>query len=386
MNSLGNPLARLRRTTTTGAYVAEIDGLRFIAIGAVILVHINGIWLVNLKHHYEFGLFNRMTLLGGYGVELFFMISGFVLAMPFCAHAFAGAKPVSLPKYFWRRVTRLEPPYILSMLFFFLMMPGWGKGGYVALLPNLLASLAYVHNAVYGAGSVINNNAWSLEVEIQFYLLVPIILKLLFWKAPARRITLVALTMVFSLHPLWLPVHFPVSIVQSFQFFALGILFCDLWTNGWQHLSRSRRLDWVGLAAWPLFFWVNLEGGGIICSVCNPWIIALLFLAALRGRWHGKILSWGLIPIIGGMCYSIYLLHARVISLVLHYGYGHFHLTGNFTLDFLILCAGTFPVVVIACSIFFLLIEKPCMDPRWPQKLWARFSSGSGRTNSEVSK
>lgn len=376
---------RFQRVTTTGAYVAEIDGLRFIAISSVLFVHINGIWMDNVRHPYAGmsgfdNLLNHITLLGGYGVQLFFMISGFVLAMPFCAHAFHGAKPVSLPKYFWRRVTRLEPPYILSMLFFFLMMPAWNKGGYAALLPHLLASLAYVHNIIYHAGSVINNNAWSLEVEIQFYLLVPLILKMLFWKSQVRRISLVLLAVAFSLNPLWLPAHFPITIFQSFQYFAIGILFCDLWSHGWQHLPRNWWTDGMALAAWPVFFWVNLECSKLITNSINPWLIALLFLAALRGRLHGRMLRWGLVPIIGGMCYSIYLLHARVISLVLHYGFGHFRLTGNFSLDFLILCLGTFPLVIIACSVFFLLIEKPCMNPRWPQKLWEHFRNRNHET------
>lgn len=150
---------RFGRITTSETYMPEIDGLRFIAIAAVILVHINGLWRVSLKRNYHLmstwdNLFNHMTLLGGYGVELFFMISGFILALPFCGHAFGGAKPVSLPKYFMRRITRLEPPYIISMLIFFLMMPVWGKGRYAELVPNLLASLGYLHNLIYGAGSV----------------------------------------------------------------------------------------------------------------------------------------------------------------------------------------------------------------------------------------
>ena len=41
------------------------------------------------------------------------------------------------------------------------------------LLPHLLASLGYVHNIVYGVPSTINVVAWSLEIEVQFYILAP---------------------------------------------------------------------------------------------------------------------------------------------------------------------------------------------------------------------
>ena len=219
---------------------------------------------------------------------------------------------------------------------------------------------------------MINNNAWSLEIEVQFYLLVPIILRLLLWTPLARRATLIALAVLFSLHPAWLPARFPASLVQSFQYFAIGILFCDLWTNEFKTWPRSAWVDGLGLTAWPLFFWLNLTSSELACSVLNPWIIALLFMAALQGRWHSRILSWGFIPIIGGMCYSIYLFHARVVSLVLHYGFGPFGLTHNFTLDFVLLCAGVFPVVLLVCGAFFILVEKPCMNPNWVRNLLSK--------------
>jgi peptidoglycan/LPS O-acetylase OafA/YrhL len=380
-------LQQFKRITTSGAYIAEIDGLRFIAIATVICVHIVGIWTLNVGRGYESmsgldQLLYDMTMLGGYGVELFFMISGFVLAMPFCNHAFRGGKPVKFGKYLWRRVTRLEPPYVVSMLFFFIMMPLWGKGGYAELLPNLVASLAYLHNIVYNAGSVLNNNAWSLEVEIQFYLLVPLLLKALFWTPFTRRAGLVVGVVFFALHSLWLPEDFPVSVLHFFQYFAMGILFCELWTLHWQAASKGCWQDLPGLLSWPAFFYVNLAHAGWLADLLNPLMIAALFYSALRGRWHGSVLSWRFIPIVGGMCYSIYLVHARVVSLVLHYGFGGMALSGHFSIDFLILLSVTFPVVVICSGIFFLLIEKPCMNPNWPTLLgeWLRKRLGSGKS------
>jgi peptidoglycan/LPS O-acetylase OafA/YrhL len=368
-------LGRFRRVSTTGTYLAEIDGLRFVAIGAVILVHIYGTWIVNMDRAYgAMSAFDRllgqMILLGVYGVNLFFMISGFVLAIPFCGHAFSGERPVSLKRYFWRRITRLEPPYLLSMLLFFCMMPLWGKSDYGKLLPNLGASLIYAHNAIFGKGSLINNNAWSLEVEIQFYLLVPLILMLLFCRAVVRRSVLIGCVLLFSAHSRWLPPAFPKSVLQYFQYFLLGILFCDLWTNEWRrNPSQKKLMDLPGIAAWPLFFAANLGIGGLAADFLNPWIIALFFFSALRGRGHGTVLRWGAVPVIGGMCYSIYLLHARIVSLVLRGVFGHLDMTGCFALDFLLLSAAVLPIVVLLSGVYFLLVERPCMDPAWPRKL-----------------
>ena len=58
---------------------------------------------------------------------MFFVISGFVLGMPFCKRTLADGPPVNLGRYFLRRLTRLEPPYAISLLIFFATMPLFGK-------------------------------------------------------------------------------------------------------------------------------------------------------------------------------------------------------------------------------------------------------------------
>src|SRR4051812_39015821 len=100
-------LSGFRRITTTGEYIPEIDGLRFIAITCVVFLHL-GTYVGNFGHP-DIGIFS----IGGKGVELFFVISGFVLATPFVRYRLAGGKPVRLKPYFLRRLTRLEPPYLL---------------------------------------------------------------------------------------------------------------------------------------------------------------------------------------------------------------------------------------------------------------------------------
>src|SRR5512135_2587051 len=116
-------LSRFRRVTTSGNFISEIDGLRFIAIGTVVLFHL----VVNLgiKSPVTYAIPSEGNLIvavarhGFRGVELFFIISGFILAYPFASHYIKGARRVNLRSYFLRRVTRLEPPYFLCMILFF---------------------------------------------------------------------------------------------------------------------------------------------------------------------------------------------------------------------------------------------------------------------------
>jgi peptidoglycan/LPS O-acetylase OafA/YrhL len=373
-----------RRVTTSGGYVAEIDGLRFIAVMAVILLHTEGYWTHLAGRTYATltpvdTALKSLISLGYYGVHLFFMISGFVLAMPFCKYALAGGNPVDLGAYFWRRVTRLEPPYFVSMLLFFAFMPVFGKGSWHEQWPHLLASLGYVHELVYGEGSPINNNAWSLEIEIQFYLLMPLIAAAL-WLSPAlRRGVLAAATVVLSLNSLWLPADAPRTFLQFGQYFFVGIILCDLWTTDWRARPRTLAADAPGIVAWPLFAWVNLAHHGVISDVANPWLISLLFYSALRGVAHSRVLSYAFIPIVGGMCYSIYLLHARAIAFVVHGVLSRLPLFGNFTADYCVVLASCAFAALAVSAIFFLLVEKPCMDPAWPARLmaWVRRRVGS---------
>lgn len=353
----------------------EIDGLRFIAIMSVVALHTLGYWIVQSHRTYTTltpadHVLQSVVGLGYYGVHLFFVISGFVLAVPFCKHAIAGGPPVSLSRYFWRRLTRLEPPYILSMILFYAFLPFFKHGSWADLWPHLLASLAYVHNIAYGYGSLINNAAWSLEVEIQFYLLVPLITLALRLPLVVRRMAFIGAIGFFSLHSAWLPTGSPKTILQFAQYFLMGILICDAWTLSWNGRPRSALADVPGILSCPLFLWMNLSHPGIWADAVNPWTMAMLFYSALRGTWHARLLGLGLVPIIGGMCYSIYLVHGRAIAFVVHGLLAKCQLFGSLLPDYLTVLLACLPAVLGVSAVFYLLVERPCMDPQWPQKFW----------------
>lgn len=378
--SLGDTAAQrligfLRRVTTSGAYLAEIDGLRFLAIFGVFAFHTGGYWLDRAGRTYpQMTTLDRFCApfvgLGYYGVHLFFLISGFVLAMPFCRHAFAGGPPVSLGRYFLRRLTRLEPPYVVTMILFFIMMPVFAKGSWRDLLPHLIASLLYVHNIVYGYGSLINNNAWSLEVEVQFYVLAPILAGLLVLGPLTRRSVFTAAIIFFSLHKLWLADTFPTTILQYAQFFIAGMLLCDFWTNRWRETPRTPAGDLPGIIALPLFAWLNIRfWGSLATDVLNPWLFFSLAYSALLGSAHSRFLTHGWIPIIGGMCYSIYLLHARVLAFMIHGLMARLPMSGIFIADYVFLLITCGAAVLAVSAVFYMLVERPCMNPRWPSDL-----------------
>jgi len=369
-------LKHLRRRTTSGRFIAEVDGLRFIAIALVVFFHVHD--YLTAKFRIPAGTaanedwLDRFAATGHYGVHLFFIISGFVLALPFASHFLADRPPVQLRAYFIRRLTRLEPPYIIAMLAFAAARALTGAAR-EPLLPHLLASLGYVHNIVYGVGSTINVVAWSLEIEVQFYILAPA-MAIVFavrdrW---VRRGVIVAAAAAALAVQSWLAsaVWVPLSVVGFLQFFMCGFLIADLYVTDWKGKpSHSLWWDIVSLVGWPalaLLWMQDAQYPALFLALAF-----LLFCAAFRGTITSRLLGIPAVATIGGMCYSIYLLHFPLISIIGR----HTLLIGSARAQWvhlLIQTAIIVPPVLLVCGVYFALIERPCMERDWPQKLAAR--------------
>ncbi len=174
-------VALFSRTTSTGSFIPEIDGLRCLAIAAVLVFHLAGYVAEKSPAPFAPSVFDarfyQLLRTGHIGVQLFFILSGFVVAMPFAAHHLRNARPVNLGRYFLRRLTRIEPPYVIALIFWLTAfgVSGLGEARFPVLLKHFPASLFYLHNAIYHQPSLVMPPAWSLEIEIQFYLLAPLL-------------------------------------------------------------------------------------------------------------------------------------------------------------------------------------------------------------------
>jgi peptidoglycan/LPS O-acetylase OafA/YrhL len=361
----------LGRITSNGRFIREIDGLRFIAIASVVLYHLQWALINRFGASAPDDWAVRFVENGARGVPLFFIISGFILGVPFAAHHLRGRPSVPLKKYFLRRATRLEPPYILNMLLLFTIDVVRHQHTWQVLLPSLGASLLYMHNLIYGTGSLVNGVAWSLEVEIQFYFLVPVLATLFavrnkFW----RRSLIVGLILLGAVAAQLFFTHssrLERSILTHAQFFLTGFLLADLYLTDWrENPDKHWAWDIVSVVGWPLMFLWH----GPIFNVAMPFLSLVLYCAVFKSVVINRILTYPPITIIGGMCYSIYLFHYAVITRVLAHtapvavgtNY-HWYLFVQFLL--------VGPVVLACCTIYFLLIERPCMRSDWPQRAWA---------------
>ena len=364
---------RLSRITSGGRFIAEIDGLRFLAIFPVLIQHISE----RMQEHSPLNFDGSdpaafMASRGFIGVYIFFVISGFVLALPFAAHYLRGTKAIPLKNYFWRRVTRLEPPYILLMTFFFLVLVFLRSTSFTELLPHYLASVFYLHNIVYGYYTPINPVAWSLEIEVQFYILAPLLATFFFRvkHTLGRRLLLCgALVGVLLLQQYfgWYSLPINLTLLGNLHLFLAGFLLADIflvnWREGW---TKSVGWDVLLLVALPLPFF--LWGHDFLNWLVFPFLLLLVFVAVFKGIYFNRFFTNRWITAIGGMCYTIYLIHLPLAELLIRLTKG-FTLGEHFLPNLLLQLSIYLPITFALSVLVFLFLEKPCMDKNWPKKV-----------------
>jgi len=370
-------MIRLRRITSSVAYIPEIDGIRFIAIALVVAYHLAGDVLRHSPAGYAHSLASNpifwVAQRGIFGIQMFFVVSGFVLALPFARAYLADAAMPELARYYKRRLTRLEPPYVAALIVFFGLKMAGGRGSFIAMLPHLLASIVYQHNLIYGAPSTIEFVAWTLEIEVQFYLLAPLISWMAFRTRDraARRMAIAGAILACAIAARYL---FPVSVrcqlslICYAQYFLAGFLLADLYVPGTKEAGGGFGWDLAavaGLAAPFACMYANLP-----LDYLAPFLLFAAYHSVFRSIAVRAALSNPFIATIGGMCYSIYLVHNYVIAFC-----GMFTerigAAAPFATRFMIQSAMMVPIVLAASTVFFVMIERPCMLPDWPARLAA---------------
>lgn len=372
-----------KRITSSGNFIPEIDGLRFVAIVSVVLFHLNGFISTKDLNHYtdtlDFSSLKHLLSHGHLGVPLFFVISGFVLGLPFAKFHIKKGNPVNLRNYFFRRLTRLEPPYIL---FITILLFG---SVYVAKtisfnegLFSYLSSLIYSHNFIYPRDSALSVVLWSLEVEVQFYIVAPLIAYIFSIKTSSiRRIAFFCIILFFLFINHFNNFYF-ISLIDYIQYFIVGFLLVDLYVSNSTILPKTKFDYLIGLT---LFLIVWLFDFNDFVENYQKFILELIQLASIFFLYYYiifnkifKLLSLKVITNIGGMCYSIYLIHFSVISMfgnpLLKYSFSKYSFI-NISIYSVILLL----LIMTISSVFFVLIERPCMDKDWYKKIFKRNST-----------
>ena len=321
MTSLHRLFSWLRKPTASKQLVPQMEGLRFVALLSVFMLHFEQVVQYRLAEGGA-GAAARFASafcgVGDFGVQLFFAVSGFVLALPFARWRLLGGRPVGLRDYLMRRLWRLEPPLFVNLLIM-LAVTVWvlKKMSLMDGLWHFGMTMSYLHYVTLGEMSPLNRVTWSLETEAQFYLAMPLLALVFKIQKPLwRRLTmagLAAVCMAFKagFNKAMLP--------AQLEYFAVGIVLADLYLTDWaSKLGTSARWDVTGLLAWvamPVTLMSFTAGEDRTRSLLLVLLVFVAFSAALRGRACYRLSAGGTVTFIGGMCYSFYLYHDPVLKL-----------------------------------------------------------------------
>ena len=181
MNNKSDFFELEKQGVSSRIYLDALTGLRGVAALWVALWHT---WRFSGRPVYEWQLlgfsidFTPLIRTGWAGVDMFFVLSGFVLALPYCQARLGQRSPLPWSEYFRRRLLRVLPAYYVQLVI--LVGVAWVLSGSFPLsVQDLFSYLGMLHNILPPESRLINNVYWTLPVEFDFYLVLPLMSLLL---------------------------------------------------------------------------------------------------------------------------------------------------------------------------------------------------------------
>ena len=340
-------------STTAEAYRADVDGLRAVAVLAVMIFHAHA-----------------AALPGGFiGVDIFFVISGYLISKHIAADV--AEQRFSLAEFYRRRIRRIMPMMLVVVAAtlptaLLLMTPEDARSVAKSALWSV-ASMANLHfwreldTGYFAASSaeVPLLHLWSLGVEEQYYLLWPLLLTLMVRRLKAT-VLLLLMALGAGLSFAWASYAFPRD--ASFAYYMLPTRMGELLVGSVlgvaMAITRRRPgprlavgLAWLGAALVAASLWA------IDRSVAFPgwWALpptlgaAMLILAGEQGRQPLPGLTSPLLVFIGKISYSAYLWHWPLFAFF-RYGWGEPGWLAGVTI---------IALTLLLAALSFRMIEQP---------------------------
>ena len=326
-------------------------------------------------HHYFLGVsftnpFSTFLAHGYLAVDLFFVLSGFVMTLNYSRMFVEGWSGTSMLTFLSRRIARVYPLYLVTTLCASaLIVAGWLENPAASSLKTTLAlNLAMVQ--AWGFGPSLDGPGWSISAEWAAYLLFPLLLSVAFFRKPlwgwlsaaASVMLLVFLcgipaTAAHNLRPLAvLDLHSSyrgIAVWRCLPEFTLGILAA--------RVQGSRAAGWLGsnrlaCTVLCLIILVMLTVPRVDLAVVLMFPALILCLAFDRNL-PSLVLGSRPIHYLGVISYSIYLVHDLLGGLMdWTHRYAHSHgLAHAQTYAALIGIVLTFPISIVA----YKIIESP---------------------------
>lgn len=308
--------------------------------------------------------------LGWLGVDLFFVISGFVIA--YSALRSFRAEPARFARRYWKhRLARIVPLYVLTLVlwiaffwreFFDQPARAWSL--------QLASHLGFVHTFWPETFGSIDGANWSVGIEMQFYLAIALLVA---WieRTPGWRIWLIGIVIAWTWRAAMAWAHMGDGASSVFMHvsqlpgcldeFGAGIFLAKR-VLGDRELPPARAAAWIGAAVatgwiamaiyWPragywnipgmIVFWRTPLAVFLVCVVAS----AVYLPPSLARRWLAPL------DALGEVSYGIYLWHLLALELALR-------LYGTRPVPVLL---ATLALTVLAASLSWRYVEKPLMQ------------------------
>jgi peptidoglycan/LPS O-acetylase OafA/YrhL len=298
------------------ARVNEIDLLRFVAALSVVLFHytFRG-YAADSLSEMPYPALAPVAKYGYLGVELFFLISGFVILMT--------ASSGTLKDFTISRAVRLYPAFWQCCTITFLVTVLAAPAGMSVTLPQYLANMTML-SGFAGVPSV-DGVYWSLFVELQFYALIAVVLTIgRIHQAQWFFLLWLVATLAMEAFPAPGKLRF-VLIADYAAYFIAGAIAYLIWARG---MSILRVAAFV--AAWGLALCQSLESlpaieehyrtpmSGTVVAMTITSIFAVMFLVAARKTGALGRRRW---LVLGALTYPLYLLHQNIGYILFNTGY-----------------------------------------------------------------
>lgn len=355
MNSINNDGTAI--TNSLKARLSFADGLRGFAAFWVVLFHLSeGQHIDHIKNALPSHIFNVVFGYGHLGVAIFFVLSGFVMALT--AHKVKFNFTIAT-KFILRRLTRLAPPYYFAIAFALIFIFIKSKALHIdyqfTSISIITQHLFFVQD--YFQTKQINTVFWTLCIEVQFY----IVFSMLVWLADylsttydmihARSIIIIACCSLALLWPLKLisTTFWHGGFIGYWYSFLAGVIVCWGWSNKNILLKVATLycclLLIIGLITKDSFILV----AGLTAST--------ILLASALNKMH-RWLNWPILQWLGLVSYSLYLLHNPITGASIKIAKMAF--ADGLVSDIFSMCVSIAACLVTAC-LSYLLVESPCI-------------------------
>ena len=345
---------------------ARIESLRAVAALAVLVSHV---WLYS--HRFapaSYASFWRRALAGGgFGVQLFFALSGFLIFRPFARRDFGDGARIDLRTYARNRAVRILPLYWSAVAILLIFTQAGGS------FTQWWRFTTFSESFSTRTAQTVDGPMWSLVVELHFYVLLPLLAWVLGRLCRGRRWPAIACLVMLAVPSVVLS-HLdpePVSVWRfslpaTFYGFVPGMVLALVVIEWQEHRPRwltgalaSANLWLVASAAvWAVTFWrYDLAAPGTaIASFLTVGAVVL----PLRHGALVRALDWRPLALVGVASYSLYIWHVPIIE----------HLYTHATIaSFPRLLVVAAPAAIAVAALSYAVIEQPALRLR---RRWVR--------------